>query len=119
MTFILEQFLKLNLIQGFQNGSFNENQVNIFSINYLNKGQITEEIFADIQAEIIEIKREWEEAEKNPPVIEPELEEPTVEPEMPVDETVDDLPEEPIETLETPEEEQITEEEQAEEPADE
>ncbi len=116
MTFVLEQFLKLNLIQGFQNGSFNENQVNIFSMNYLNKGQITEEIFADIQAEIIEIKREWEEAEKNPPVIDPEPEGEQESPPEPTDAPDD---EEPDEIPEAVEDEQITEEEQSEEPAEE
>jgi len=45
----VSEFLKVNLIKGYQNGSFNETQVNIFSFNYLSRGQLTQEDFDEIQ----------------------------------------------------------------------
>lgn len=46
---ILNDFLRNNLISGYQNGSFTFEQVNIFSINYLLRGQITQDDFDQIQ----------------------------------------------------------------------
>ena len=43
------EFLRKNLINGFVNGSFTEEQVNIFSFNYLSRGQLTQEDFDLIQ----------------------------------------------------------------------
>lgn len=40
--FDLAEFVKTNLINGFRNGSFTEEQVNIFAANYLLKGVLTE-----------------------------------------------------------------------------
>lgn len=42
MMFNLAEFVKTNLINGFRNGSFTEEQVNIFAANYLLKGVLTE-----------------------------------------------------------------------------
>lgn len=47
---MLNQFLKQNLIDGYQNGSFTKEQVNIYSTNYLLNGRITQADFDEIQA---------------------------------------------------------------------
>lgn len=49
MMFDLAKFIKDNLTSGFSNGSFTQEQVNIFALNYLMKGQITQEDFDEIQ----------------------------------------------------------------------
>ena len=49
MIFNLAEFIKTNLTSGFSNGSFTEQQVNIFAINYLMKGQISQQDFDGIQ----------------------------------------------------------------------
>lgn len=46
--FNMTEFLKENLITGFQNGSFSEQQVNIFAMNYLMKGMLEQEDFEEI-----------------------------------------------------------------------
>lgn len=46
--FNLKDFVKTNLLAGFQNGSFTKEQVNIFASNYLLKG-----VF--VEADVIEI----------------------------------------------------------------
>lgn len=46
--FDMAEFLKDNLITGFQNGSFTEQQVNIFAMNYLMKGMLEQEDFEEI-----------------------------------------------------------------------
>lgn len=45
---ILNEFLRDNLISGYQNNSFTAEQVVIFSMNYLNKGQIKQADFDEI-----------------------------------------------------------------------
>lgn len=45
---ILNEFLRDNLISGYQNNSFTAEQVAIFSMNYLNKGQIKQADFDEI-----------------------------------------------------------------------
>ena len=40
MIFNLREFIKNNLTSGYSNGSFTKEQVNIFALNYLMKGQI-------------------------------------------------------------------------------
>jgi hypothetical protein len=46
--FSLKEFVKTNLLAGFQNGSFTKEQVNIFAANYMLKG-----VF--IEADVVEI----------------------------------------------------------------
>ena len=46
--FSTEIFLKENLIKGFENGSFSEEQVKIYAFNYKVKGYISEECFDEI-----------------------------------------------------------------------
>lgn len=46
---ILNEFIRENLISGYQNNSFTLEQVNIFSLNYLEKGMITQNDFDSIQ----------------------------------------------------------------------
>ena len=46
--FNAEEFLKENLIKGFENGSFTSEQINIFAFNYKLKGYISEECFNEI-----------------------------------------------------------------------
>ncbi|MBT2215825.1 hypothetical protein KK120_08685 [Virgibacillus dakarensis] len=40
--FNMAEFLKRNLIEGYWNGSFTEQQVNIFAMNYMMKGYLTQ-----------------------------------------------------------------------------
>lgn len=49
MTFDLAKFIKDNLTSGFDNKSFTQEQVNIFVLNYLLKGQISQADFDYIQ----------------------------------------------------------------------
>lgn len=42
------EFIKNNLLGGFQNGTWNEFQVNIFAMNYLLRGVITQQDFDEI-----------------------------------------------------------------------
>lgn len=46
----LSLFLKNNLISGYQNGSFSEQQVNIYAMNYLMNGRLEQGHFEEIQA---------------------------------------------------------------------
>ena len=48
----LAQFVKDNLVGGFQNGSFTLEQVNIFALNYQTRGIITQADFDEIQTAI-------------------------------------------------------------------
>lgn len=61
--FNLEEFLITNLIGGFQTDAFNEYQINIFAMNYLNRGQLTQDGFNEILQAIENIKNppEYEE----------------------------------------------------------
>lgn len=47
--FSLAKFIISNLKSGYQNDSFTEEQINIFALNYLNKGQISQEDFDNLQ----------------------------------------------------------------------
>ena len=61
--FNLEDFLITNLIGGFQTGAFNEYQINIFAMNYLNHGQLSQQGFEQLLQAIENIKNppEYEE----------------------------------------------------------
>ena len=61
--FNLEDFLITNLIGGFQTGAFNEYQINIFAMNYLNRGQLSQQAFEQVLQAIENIKNppEYEE----------------------------------------------------------
>lgn len=61
MIFNLAEFIKNNLTSGYSNGSFTQEQVNIFAINYLMKGQIAQSDFDYIQACMNPIEEEIEE----------------------------------------------------------
>ena len=54
--FNLEEFLITNLIGGFQTSAFNEYQINIFSMNYLNRGQLSQDGFEQVLQAIENIK---------------------------------------------------------------
>lgn len=60
--FNLEEFLITNLIGGYQTGAFNEYQINIFAMNYLNRGQLSQDGFNQVLEAIENIK--------NPPEVE-------------------------------------------------
>ena len=60
--FNLQEFLITNLLGGFQTGAFNEYQINIFAMNYLNLGQLSQEGFEQVLQAIENIK--------NPPELE-------------------------------------------------
>ena len=49
MTFNFAEFIKSNLISGYHNGVFALEQINIYAMNYLMKGQISQEDFQQIQ----------------------------------------------------------------------
>lgn len=49
MAFNISEFITSNLLSGYDNGSFTEEQVNIFAINYLTKAQILQSDFDAIQ----------------------------------------------------------------------
>jgi hypothetical protein len=57
-TFNIAEFLKTNLKSGYDNGSFSLEQVNIFSLNYLMKGQITQADFDEIQLHLNPVEEE-------------------------------------------------------------
>ena len=61
MIFNLAEFIKDNLISGYNNGVFKEEQVNIFAINYLMKGQISQEDFDEIQLVLYPVEEEIKE----------------------------------------------------------
>jgi hypothetical protein len=46
--FNLKEFVKTNLLAGFQNGSFTKEQVNIYAANYMLKGVFTDADVAEI-----------------------------------------------------------------------
>ena len=53
MMFNLAEFIVSNLTSGFSNGSFTQEQVNIFALNYLMKGLIEQSDFDAIQKHMI------------------------------------------------------------------
>ena len=55
--FNMSEFLKDNLISGYQNQSFTKEQVNIFSMNYLMNGRLTQDDFDDIQETLEPVKQ--------------------------------------------------------------
>jgi hypothetical protein len=57
--FSLKEFVKTNLLAGFQNGSFTKEQVNIFAANYMLKG-----VF--IEADVVEISEAMKTADQPP-----------------------------------------------------
>lgn len=59
MMFNLANFIKSNLMSGYQNGSFTKEQVNIFALNYLNKAQISQVDFNEIH-EFLTVEEESE-----------------------------------------------------------
>lgn len=56
--FDIAEFIKTNLKSGYDNGSFSLEQVNIFALNYLMKGQITQADFDEIQLHLRSITEE-------------------------------------------------------------
>ena len=56
----LAKFVKDNLIGGFQNGTWDEFQVRMFSMNYLMRGQIKQDDFDEIM-QVLEPHEEIEE----------------------------------------------------------
>lgn len=49
MIFDFSKFIVNNLKSGYSNGTWNAEQVSIFSMNYLMKGQISEAQFNELQ----------------------------------------------------------------------
>lgn len=56
--FDIAEFIKTNLKSGYDNGSFSLEQVNIFALNYLMKGQISQSDFDEIQLHLNPITEE-------------------------------------------------------------
>lgn len=54
--FNMREFLVKNLVEGFANESFTEQQINIFSTNYVDRGHILKEDFGYIMKQIELIK---------------------------------------------------------------
>ncbi len=48
----LDKFVKDNLISGYRNDSFTKEMVNIWTVNYLNKGILSQTDFEEIQQEL-------------------------------------------------------------------
>lgn len=46
--FNMSNFIEENLTEGYLTRSFTETQINIFALNYLNRGQIEREVFDKI-----------------------------------------------------------------------
>ena len=55
----LNIFLKNNLISGFQNNSFTQEQVVIFAMNYLNKAQLTQDDVDEIMEVLFPNEEDW------------------------------------------------------------
>lgn len=74
--FNFNDFIVENLTKGYANNSFNEQQINIFAMNYLMRGLLTKESFDFILSEIERIKEEKlnENEAVEPPMIEEETE---------------------------------------------
>jgi len=49
MSFDFSKFIINNLKSGYSNGTWNQEQISIFSMNYMSKGQISEEQFMELQ----------------------------------------------------------------------
>lgn len=49
MIFDFSKFIVNNLKSGYSNGTWNKEQVSIFSVNYVMKGQISQEQFEELQ----------------------------------------------------------------------
>ena len=60
--FDIAEFIKTNLKSGYDNGSFSLEQVNIFALNYLVKGQISQDDFDEIQLHLnpVEVEEDME-----------------------------------------------------------
>ena len=56
--FDMRGFLKDNLVNGYWNGSFTREQVNIFAMNYVMRAMLTQEDFQEIQERIAETEKE-------------------------------------------------------------
>ena len=59
-TFSIADFIKNNLKSGYDNGSFTYEQVNIYSFNYLSKGQISQSDFEEIQLHLNPVEKTLE-----------------------------------------------------------
>lgn len=62
MAFNLTEYIKRNLINGYKDGTWTESKVSQLCIGYLDKGHLTVEDIAEIDAEIQAIKAEREAA---------------------------------------------------------
>lgn len=63
--FNLSDFIEENLTKGYLTGAFSETQINIFALNYLNRGQIDQEVFDKITNFIEDNEPYPEETEEN------------------------------------------------------
>lgn len=63
----MQEFIEENLTEGYLNRAFFENQVKIFALNYLNRGQIEQECFNRITKFVEENEPYPEEEEDEEP----------------------------------------------------
>ncbi|MDN6345494.1 MAG: hypothetical protein L0J87_12115 [Tetragenococcus koreensis] len=63
--FNIQEFIEENLTEGYLNHAFFENQVKIFALNYLNRGQIEQECFDRITKFVEDNEPYPEETEEN------------------------------------------------------
>ncbi|MCF1585244.1 hypothetical protein LQF60_02865 [Tetragenococcus koreensis] len=63
--FNIQEFIEENLTEGYLNHAFFENQVKIFALNYLNRGQIEQECFDRITKFVEDNEPYPEENEEN------------------------------------------------------
>lgn len=64
--FNLSEFIEKNLTEGYLTRAFNKNQVKIFALNYLNRGQIEQECFDRINKFVEDNEPYPEEDEEEP-----------------------------------------------------
>ncbi len=62
--FNIQEFIEENLTEGYLNRAFFKNQVKIFALNYLNRGQIEQECFDRI-TKFVEENEPYPEEEKD------------------------------------------------------
>ena len=64
MAFNLVEYIKRNLINGYKDGTWTESKVAQLCISYLDKGHLTVEDIAEVDAEVQAIKKAREEEQK-------------------------------------------------------
>lgn len=86
MGFDLTQFAIDNLIEGYREKSFSKVQINIFSMNYMMRGILTNDDIDFINAELDKIDEQWEQEQLEQEELEKESEEVEIHPPLIIEE---------------------------------